>query len=157
MARKLTIRRVGGCLPALSLVVLLLFCMTIGWLSIIGLPQDLLRYLEKEVATQGIHLKLDAIKLDPRYGIAFRAEGLRLYSQEKAESPLAKADSFTLGVNVSRMFTGVLSADTIILRNGAVYLPTRQEENSSSSPHLRTPSADARSSDRNGSKTSTSR
>ncbi|MBQ9836262.1 MAG: hypothetical protein IJO34_08125 [Akkermansia sp.] len=129
MARKLTIRRVGGCLPALSLVVLLLFCMTIGWLSIIGLPQDLLRYLEKEVATQGIHLKLDAIKLDPRYGIAFRAEGLRLYSQEKAESPLAKADSFTLGVNVSRMFTGVLSADTIILRNGAVYLPTRQEEN----------------------------
>lgn len=127
MARKLTIRRVGGCLPALSLVVLLLFCITIGWLSIVGLPQDLLRYLEKEAAAQGLHLKLDAVKLDPRYGLAFRAEGLRLYDCEEAETPLARADSFTLGVNVSRMFTGVLSADTLILRNGAVYLPTRQE------------------------------
>ncbi len=128
MARKLTIRRVGGCLPALSLVVLLLFCMALGWLTIVGLPQDLLRYVEKEAATQGIHLKIDAVKLDPRYGLAFRAEGLRLYSQAEDAPPLAEADSFTLGVNVSRMFTGVLSADTLILRNGAVYLPTRQGE-----------------------------
>ncbi len=127
MARKLTIRRVGGCLPALSLVVFLLFCITIGWLSIAGLPQNVLRFIEKEAAAQGLHIKMDAIKLDPRFGLAFRADGLRLYDHAEATTPLAKADSFTLGVNVSRMFTGVLSADTLVLRNGAVYLPTKQE------------------------------
>ncbi len=128
MARKLTIRRVGGCLPALGLVVFLLFCITVAWLAIAGLPQNLLRSIEKAAAEQGLYLKMKAVKLDPRYGLAFRADGLSLYDQADAATPLATADSFTVGVNVSRMFTGVLSADTLILRNGAVYLPTKQED-----------------------------
>lgn len=126
MAHKLTIRRVGGCLPALSLVVVLLLCITIGWLSIAGLPHDALRYIEKELAAQGVHLKLDALKLEPSRGLAFRAEGIRFYPTADAPAPLAQADSFSIGINASRLLTGVLSADTLHLRNGAIQLPTQQ-------------------------------
>lgn len=126
MAHKLTIRRVGGCLPALSLVVVLLLSIAIGWLSLAGLPPEALRYIEQELAAQGVHLKLNALKLEPSRGLAFRAEGLRYYPAANATSPLITADSFSIGINASRLLTGVLSADTLHLRNAAIELPTQQ-------------------------------
>ncbi len=127
MARKLTIRRVGSFLPALSLVVVLLCCVTIGWLSLVGLPPKALRYIEEQLAAQGIYLQLDALKLEPSRGLAVRAEGIRFFPQAGAESPLATAKSFSVGINASRLLAGELHADTVRLREAAIYLPTEQE------------------------------
>ncbi len=129
MAYKLTIRRVGGFLPALSLVVVLLCSITIIWLSVVGLPESALRYIEAQLAQQGIHLRFNAIKLEPSRGLAFRAEGIRFFSHAEAPAPLASADSFSIGINASRLLTGVLSADTVHLRNGLIHLPTGQADN----------------------------
>ena len=127
MARKLTIRRVGSFLPALSLVVVLLCCITIGWLSLVGLPGEALRYIEQQLATQGIYLKLDALKLEPSRGLALRAEGIRFFPGSGEDTPLATAKSVSVGINASRLLAGELRADTAHLRGGAIHLPTEQE------------------------------
>ncbi len=127
MANKLTIRRVGGFLPALSLVVVLLCSTAIIWLSVVGLPESALRYIEEQLDNQGIHLRLRALKLEPSRGLAFRAEGIRFFTKAESPAPLVTADSFSVGINASRLLTGVLSADTLHLRNGRITLPTGQE------------------------------
>lgn len=91
MAKTITIRRVGSIFPALCLVVIVLVCFSIAWLSFVGLPDFVLRKLEREAAPYGIHLRLGKLKLAPAAGLAFKAQDIRI-------SALSDTDTIELGL-----------------------------------------------------------
>lgn len=128
MAGRITIRRPGVLLPTLSLVILLLVCLTIAWLSTRGVPSSVLRYLESAAAREGVTLKLDALKLEPSRGLAFRAENVRLFATPADREELAHLDSLSAGINATRLLTGKLRLDTLQLRGGSLNLPVTQPE-----------------------------
>ena len=124
MAGKLTIRRVGHLLPTLCLVVLLFIVGVITWLSTVGLPGCMLRYIEREVsAAAGLPITIHNIKLAPRSGLAVKAEGVAL-SVEQPDAPAAtiRIRKSQLTLNISRLLIGefqlsglhVLGLETVI-------------------------------------------
>lgn len=78
MERKITIRRVGTIFPALCLVVIVLMCVIIAWLSIVGLPDSVLRKIEQQAEPYGVTLHLGKIKLAPTAGLAAKALGVQV-------------------------------------------------------------------------------
>lgn len=78
MAGKLKIKRNGGCLPTLSLLVLLLLGGVLAWLSLAGLPGSVLRDIEQEAAAAGVPVKIGAVKLAPGSGLALKVENVSL-------------------------------------------------------------------------------
>ncbi len=78
MERKITIRRVGTIFPALCLVVIVLVSFVITWLSIVGLPDVVLRKIEHRAAQYGVTLHLPELKLAPYSGLAVKADKVRL-------------------------------------------------------------------------------
>ncbi len=127
MAGKITIRRVGGLLPAASLVVLVLLASLITWLSTAGLPESVLRRLEQEAAREGIYLKVGKIKLSPASGLALRARQVALYASADAPQPLATLERATLGISASALLRGKLQPTRAEFRNLNINLPTDGE------------------------------
>lgn len=127
MRYKLTIRRIGAVLPTICLVVLLFLCLTVVWLSTVGLPQAALRRLEAEAAKEGISLSIGALKLQPTRGLAFGAEDIRISSSppsQEAPSPaLAHIRQASVGINVTQLLTGKLKVDTLQAEGGDIQLP----------------------------------
>ncbi len=127
MANKITIRRVGGLLPAMSLVALILLASLIIWLSTVGLPQCTLRRIEAEAAKQGIYLKVDRLKLSPASGLAVRARRVELYAAAGEEKPLATLERATLAISASALLRGQLQPTKAEFRNLDLALPTDGE------------------------------
>ncbi len=129
MARKLTIRRVGGLLPALSLVVLVLLASLITWLSTAGLPDCALRRIEQEAARQGIYLHIGQLKLSPASGLAIRARRVELYASQNDTTPLARVYRATVGISASQLlFHRRLSFTMAEFRGLNITLPTDGDE-----------------------------
>ncbi len=125
MARKLTIRRVGGLLPALSLVVLVLLASLITWLSTAGLPQSALRRIEQAAAKEGIYLSIGQLKLSPSSGLAVRARHVKLYARQGDTEPLAQFYRATLGISASQLlFHGKLQPTMAEFRDLSLNIPT---------------------------------
>ncbi len=127
MASRITIRRVGGLLPAISLVVLVLLASLITWLSTAGLPQSALRYLEAEAAKEGIYLRIGKLKLSPASGFAARARRVELFAAPGDAQPLATLERATLGISVSALLRGSLQPTKAEFRNLNISLPTDGE------------------------------
>ncbi len=127
MADKITIRRVGGLLPALSLVVLVLLAALITWLSTAGLPDCTLRYIEEQAAQQGIYLKVGKIKLSPASGLAVRARRVELYATNQKGTPLATMERATLGISASALLRGQILPTKAEFRNLHIAIPTDGE------------------------------
>ncbi len=128
MARKITIRRVGGLLPAVSLVVLVLLASLVIWLSTVGLPGSALRAIEAEAAKEGIHLKLGSVKLSPSSGLAVRARRVALYAAAGDAQPLATLERATLGISArALLLQGKLLPTKAEFRNLHISLPTDGE------------------------------
>lgn len=106
---KLTIRRKGGCLPALCLVVLLLLAVVFGWLTHVGLPDWGLRYIEGQAEAEGYHIHIDRAKLCPAAGLAVQVDGISLYTSKGDTRPLAVLDSAYAEFTWSGIFTGDLA------------------------------------------------
>ncbi len=124
MANKITIRRVGGLLPAVSLVVLVLLATLVIWLSTAGLPGSVLRYLEAEAAKQGIYLRVGSIKLSPASGLAVRARRVELYAAAGDAKPLATLKRATLGISASSLVRGQVQPTKAEFRDLNIALPT---------------------------------
>ncbi len=127
MANKITIRRVGGLLPVVCLVVLVLLATLVTWLSTAGLPDAALRYLEAEAARQGIHLKVGTLKLSPASGLALRARRVELYASAGDTAPLATLERATFGISASALLRGKLQPTMAEFRNLDISLPTDGE------------------------------
>ena len=128
MAGKITIRRIGSVGPTLCLLLLVALCVLIGWLTIWGAPELVLRYVERKAADQGIVLRLDALKLEPSHGLAARAEGVRVYASASAEDPLFTAHDVEAGLNVSHLLLGELRPSFLHIGQGALQLPVTEPE-----------------------------
>ncbi len=132
MARKITIRRVGGLLPAVSLVVLVLLASLFIWLSTAGLPDCALRKIEEEAARRGIYLRVDKIRLAPASGLAVRARRVALYASaedaaaEKAP-PLARLRRATAGISLMSLLRGQVQLTMAELHGLTVNIPTDGE------------------------------
>ena len=113
MSRKLTIRRVGNHLPTIILVGFLFFSITLGWLSVVGLPDSLLRKIEAAAAEQGIYLKVDELHLEPTKGLAAQANNIRLYVNAGEQQPLLKADSVTASLHIAGLLGGDVKLKTL--------------------------------------------
>ncbi len=127
MARKLTIRRVGGLLPAFSLVVLVLLASLFIWLSTAGLPDWALRRIESEAAHQGIYLSVGQLKLSPASGLAVRARLVKLYASAGDTTPLAEVERATVGISATKLLLGKLQPTKAEFRNLNIALPTDGE------------------------------
>ncbi len=127
MAHKITIRRVGGLLPAISLVVLVLLVSLVFWLSTAGLPASVLRRLEAEAAKEGIYLKVGKLRLSPSSGLAVRARRVELYAAAGNSTPLATLERATLGISASALLRGRVLPTIANFRGLNVSLPTDGE------------------------------
>lgn len=127
MSKKLTIRRVGTHLPTICLVGFLFLCIAVGWLSIVGLPESVLRRIEEIAAAQGVPLKISAIRLEPTQGLALKAENVRIYAAATDKHPLASFISATADISAFRLLTGQVVLSSVQLKNGDVHLPVTSE------------------------------
>ncbi len=123
MSRKLIIRRVGTKIPTVCLVIFLLITTVISWLTLAGLPDSVLREIEKTAADAGLHLKLNGVYLEPYRGFSLRAEGVRLYAKEDDQAPLASFESVSAKLNLFQLITGDFPLRKLSVRNGNISLP----------------------------------
>lgn len=123
MSRKLTIRRVGNHLPTIILVGFLFFSITLGWLSVVGLPDSLLRKIEAAAAEQGIYLKVDELHLEPTKGLAAQANNIRLYVNAGEQQPLLKADSVTASLHIAGLLGGDVKLKTLRIDKAQADIP----------------------------------
>ncbi len=127
MASRITIRRVGGILPAISLMVLVLLVSLVVWLSTAGLPQGVLRALEAEAAKEGIYLSIGKLKLSPASGLAVRARQVSLYAAAGDAAPLATLERATLGISASALLRGHIQPTKAEFRKLCLTIPTDGE------------------------------
>lgn len=124
MAHKITIRRVGTIFPALCLVVIVMVCFTIAWLSIAGVPGFVLRKIEQQAAPYGLNLRLGKLKLAPASGLAVKALDVRLSAplgEDKATVALRKLQ---VSFSIFELFQGNYLPDNIHLLGMHADLPT---------------------------------
>ena len=124
MARKITIRRVGTIFPALCLVVIVMVCFTVAWLSIAGLPGFVLRKIEQEAAPYGLTLRLGKLKLAPASGLALKALDVRLSAPLGAETANIALRKLQVSFSVFELLQGNYLPDNIHLLGMNAVLPT---------------------------------
>ena len=124
MARKITIRRVGTIFPALCLVVIVVVCFTIAWLSIAGLPGFVLRKIEQEAAPYGITLRLGKLKLAPASGLAVKAVNVQLSAPLGEETASIALRKLQVSFSVFELLQGNYLPDNIHLLGLNAVLPT---------------------------------
>lgn len=124
MARKITIRRVGTIFPALCLVVIVMVCFTIAWLSIAGLPGFVLRKIEQESAPYGITLRLGKLKLAPASGLAVKAVNVQLSAPLGEETASIALRKLQVSFSVFELLQGNYLPDNIHLLGLNAVLPT---------------------------------
>lgn len=123
MKKKLTIRRVGTIIPTICLVVFLLLCIAVVWLSTVGLPSGVIRSIEEKALAAGVPLRIEKICLAPSKGLALEAENICIYEDAQCSKLLAKVDSAAVSLHASKLLTGKLQVDTLELHNGNISLP----------------------------------
>lgn len=128
MAGKITIRRIGSVVPLLLFFLAMIACMVGAWLSVLGFPDVVLRYIEKEAAAHGVPLRLTALYLEPARGLAVRAEGVRVAESDKTLHPLLTADRLSAGLNLSYLVTGKVVLRFFQINNAALHLPVTAPE-----------------------------
>lgn len=128
MAQKITIRRVGTIFPALCLVVIVMVCFTVAWLSIAGLPGFVLRKIEQEAAPYGLTLRLGQLKLAPASGLAFKALDVRLSAPLGEETAGITLRKLQVSFSVFELLQGNYLPDNIHLLGMNAVLPTDSPE-----------------------------
>lgn len=128
MARKITIRRVGTIFPALCLVVIVMVCFTIAWLSIAGLPGFVLRRIEQEAAPYGLTLRLGKLKLAPASGLALKALDVQLSAPLGEETASITLRKLQVSFSVFELLQGNYLPDNIHLLGMNAVLPTDSPE-----------------------------
>lgn len=123
MKRKLIIRRVSSFVPTFLLIGLVLMAGLLGWLTLIGLPASVLRYLEAQAAAQGIYLHVDQIRLSPSAGLALKARGIRLYPTAQSSQALAEIPELLASVRGSRLLQGQFIMSRMQIKGGNISLP----------------------------------
>lgn len=124
MARKITIRRVGTIFPALCLVVIVMVCFTIAWLSIAGLPGFVLRKIEQEAAPYGLTLRLGKLKLAPASGLAVKALDVQLSAPLGEETASITLRKLQVSFSVFELLQGNYLPDNVHLLGLNAVLPT---------------------------------
>lgn len=123
MAGRISIRRKGGCFPAFCLLVLLAAVVLVTWLSTLGLPDSVLRRIERAAAGQGVFLRIGKIKLAPSSGLAVKAENLELRAAAGDGHPLATLDKAVVGMRIMNLLSGDFLPGSVSLVRGKVQLP----------------------------------
>lgn len=128
MAGKITIRRIGSIIPTLCLLLILVVCALVVWLSTLGLPDAALRYAEEQAAKHGVTLRLEALRLEPSRGLAVQAEGISLYADAQSTQPLLTVQSLTTGLNISRLLVGDFMPSFMRISGANLSLPVTSPE-----------------------------
>lgn len=123
MSEKLTIRRVGTHLPTICLVGFLFLCISVSWLSFVGLPDSLLRKIETIAADRGVPIEVEAIRLNPTRGLALKADKLKIYAAKGETEPLVTARSLAAGISAFRLLTGNVVLSSVRLKDGQLRIP----------------------------------
>ena len=124
MASKLTIKRNGGCLPTLSLLVILLLGGVFGWLTLVGLPGSVLRSLEEQAAAAGVPVKIGAVKLSPGSGFALKAEDVSLcVPQQDAADATLEARKIKVRFSLAQLVEGHCIPSSVYMRDAEMHIP----------------------------------
>ncbi|MGN0865781.1 MAG: hypothetical protein ACI4P8_06515 [Akkermansia sp.] len=119
----------GALLPVLCLAGLLLAVGLVAWLSMAGLPPCALRALERELAAQGLQVQLERLRLAPKAGLAFRAEGIRASLPQPGAPPATlTARKLQAEWDVLALLGGDVLPQTLYVREAALRLPLSEDE-----------------------------
>lgn len=129
MAFKLRIRRTFPLLPTLCLAGVLGFGFLFFWLCRFGVPNGVIHIVENAAQEQGITLRMRALTLDPRAGLALSARGLKLsYPQKEAPPLYLEANRFVVSFSLTKLAEGDYLPIRISLRDAYVNVPLNAEE-----------------------------
>lgn len=126
MAPKLTIRRVGTIIPTICLVVFLILCIAIVWLSTVGVPEFVVRDVEEKIGAVGIPIRIEKIRLDPGKGISFLAEGVHIYTDSEKKQALSTLASASITLDTMELLTGSIIVESVNFQNGNIRLPVTE-------------------------------
>ena len=130
MASKLTIKRNGGCLPTLSLLVILLLGGVFGWLTLAGLPGSVLRSVERQAAAAGVPVKIGAVKLSPGSGLALKAEDVSMnVPQPDAPDATLTARKIKVRFSLADLLGGRYIPASVYMRDADMRIPLSTGEN----------------------------
>ncbi len=131
MAKKISIKRIGGLLRLFCLFIILLFILILLWLGLVGFPKPLLREIESVAAQQGIYLKLDKATLKISRGLGVKLHEVHIYGTEQKDSPaLISVPYLDLGVELGDLIVGKIQPQHLLLRDAQlrIPLPSTQKE-----------------------------
>lgn len=109
---------------ALFLVVLLAVVaipITLWQINRNGLPDSWRSYIERELADQGIHLRIGAIRYVPLQGIA--ASDVRIYADPQHQHELSRIGRILLDLDKPKLARGAVRLNKMQLANASVLIP----------------------------------
>ena len=109
--------------PTVCLLLFLVCCVGLAWLSTGGLPDFAVRYLERKAAEQGVYLKIDELRLDPMHGVAACAENVSFYADAEHSDMLGNVRDLAAGLSLRKMLVGKLSASFVRISGVTLDLP----------------------------------
>lgn len=117
------IKRKGSIIPTICLIVLVLICTVIVWLSTAGLPRFIVDKIEASIAAKGVPIKIEKVKLDIFLRAGIEAEGIKIYARPEDESPIVTVDTIRATFSPLKLITGEVEIKTLQLENGIIDIP----------------------------------
>lgn len=127
MSGKIAIRRAGCFFPTLCLVAVVIFFGLLTWLSVVGLPDFVLRSLEETVEKEaGIRLHVRAIRLKPTSGLAAKLYDIRVEAPAPG-LPEASIRKMLVQYRWHELMRGHYKGAVLTIEEGSVTQPVIQE------------------------------
>lgn len=117
------IKRKGSIIPTICLIVLVLICTVIVWLSTAGLPRFIVDKIEAAIAAKGVPIKIEKVKLDIFLRTGIEADGIKVYARPEDEHPIVTVDTVKATFSPLKLLTGEVEIKTLQLENGIIDIP----------------------------------
>lgn len=117
------IKRKGSIIPTICLILLVLICTVVIWLSTAGLPRFVVEKIEAAIAAKGVPIKIEKVKLDIFMRAGVEAEGIKVYAKPEDEAPIISADTLRATFSPLKLLTGEVEIKTLQLVNGTIDVP----------------------------------
>lgn len=117
------IKRKGSIIPTVCLVLLVLLCTVLVWLSTAGLPRFIVDKIEVAITAKGVPIKIDKVKLNIFRKAGLEAVGIKVYARPDDQHPVITADSVSASLSPLKLIMGEVELRTLQLENGNIAIP----------------------------------
>jgi len=117
-------RRACIALPSIILLLFILVFALIAYLSLIGIPQPILRAVEDAAAKQGYYLSLEKARISYFTGFGIRLNGLKIYDDENHQSEaIIEIPNCNLRISATSLLRAEFKPYSIEIRDTSINIP----------------------------------